>query len=393
MKQNISPTLNCQEIVNKRREQGLEVYDFGLGANPIYPPQFFIDAVKKYADKKEYTSCEGIKELNTTLKNIYKNNNTNYEILVGCGLKELLFIIQLAFEGKIFHITPSWVSYKEQIRILNKEKDLIEIHTNIENNYNIDLQLLEKKLKEYQNHKKIIIFNNPNNPLGLYTNNTETCELAFLLKKYNCLVISDEIYLNLTYIKGIKSIAYYIPELTIIGSSISKDLGCGGYRLGWLAFPKKQFELFNKCRSFSSSIYSCASTPIQYATSEMLKNKQLFNKHCDMSIEFFKNISNKVCEILKTTKIKFIKPNSCWYIFLNFSNYKNVLKKYNIKNSDDLCMYLINTIGFVTVPGSSFNSEGINLRLSFVDFDLTIDKDGIKIIKGINEMVYLLKNL
>ena len=313
--------------------------------------------------------------------------------MVGCGLKELLFIIQLAFEGKIFHITPSWVSYKEQIRILNKEKDLIEIHTNIENNYNIDLQLLEKKLKEYQNHKKIIIFNNPNNPLGLYTNNTETCELAFLLKKYNCLVISDEIYLNLTYIKGIKSIAYYIPELTIIGSSISKDLGCGGYRLGWLAFPKTQFELFNKCRSYSSSIYSCASTPIQYATYEMLKNKQLFNKHCDMSIDFFKNISNNVCEILKTTKIKFIKPNSCWYIFLNFSNYKNVLKKYNIKNSDDLCMYLINTIGFVTVPGSSFNSEGINLRLSFVDFDLTIDKDGIKIIKGINKMVYLLKNL
>ena len=147
MKQNISPTLNCQEIVNKRREQGLEVYDFGLGANPIYPPRFFIDAVKKYADKKEYTSCEGIKELNTTLKNIYKNNNINYEILVGCGLKELLFIIQLAFEGKIFHITPSWVSYKEQIRILNKENDLIEIHTNIENNYNIDLQLLEKKIK------------------------------------------------------------------------------------------------------------------------------------------------------------------------------------------------------------------------------------------------------
>ena len=112
-----------------------------------------------------------------------------------------------------------------------------------------------------------------------------------------------------------------------------------------------------------------------------------------MSIDFFKNISNNVCEILKTTKIKFIKPNSCWYIFLNFSNYKNVLEKYNIKNSDDLCMYLINTIGLVTVPGSSFNSEGINLRLSFVDFDLTIDKDGIKIIKGINKMVYLLKNL
>ena len=90
MKQNISPTLNCQEIVNKRREQGLEVYDFGLGANPIYPPKFFIDAVKKYADKKEYTSCEGIKKLNTTLKNIY-----SISIMIALFQKGLLWVIIL----------------------------------------------------------------------------------------------------------------------------------------------------------------------------------------------------------------------------------------------------------------------------------------------------------
>ena len=64
----------------------------------------------------------------------------------------------------------------------------------------------------------------------------------------------------------------YIPELTIRGSSVSKDLGCGGYRIGWVTFPKQLNNFYLECLSVSSSIYSCAATPLQYATCEILKN-------------------------------------------------------------------------------------------------------------------------
>ena len=82
-------------------------------------------------------------------------------VILGNGLKELLFLLQLSFEGKIFHITPSLVSYKEQVKILKKENDLIEIETNLENQYKIDFKYLESKLKKYENEPKIVIFNNP----------------------------------------------------------------------------------------------------------------------------------------------------------------------------------------------------------------------------------------
>ena len=141
---NVSPTLNCKNIIQEKLNNNQIIYNFGLGANPIKQPDFYIDCVKEYSDKKEYTSSEGISELNNTLINIYSTNNYANKILLGNGLKELLYIVQLAFDGKIIHITPSWVSYKEQIKIMNKENDLIELETTYENKYKVDLYLLEK---------------------------------------------------------------------------------------------------------------------------------------------------------------------------------------------------------------------------------------------------------
>ena len=66
-------------------------------------------------------------------------------------------------------------------------------------------------------------------------------------------------------------------------------------------------------------------------------------------------------------------PGAAWYIFLDFVEYKDKLLERDIKNSAELCERLINEIGLVTVPGSSFGYNGLTLRYSFVDInkDLT----------------------
>ncbi len=118
MSDSVSPTLLCKLIVNERIQNKETVYNFGLGENPIKQPSYFIDSVKRHAHEKSYTSCEGIPELNQTLRNMYDTDDTSYEILVGNGLKELLFVIQSAFEGNIIQITTSWGSYKDQTEVL-----------------------------------------------------------------------------------------------------------------------------------------------------------------------------------------------------------------------------------------------------------------------------------
>ena len=118
-----------------------------------------------------------------------------------------------------------------------------------------------------------------------------------------------------------------------------------------------------------------------------------------MSIQIYKFLSDKICKILNETKLEFLKPNSCWYIFLNFRNYEEKLRLKNINNSEDLNLYLINTFGFVSVPGSAFNVKGLNIRISLVDFDIKINDYNIqslnikRMIEGINVLKNFLNNL
>ena len=394
---NISSTLKAKMILEECKKNNKKIYNYGLGENPIKQPEYYINMMKKYSDKKHYTNCSGIPELNKTLKDMYNTNNTKYEVLVGNGLKELLFIIQMAFEGKIIHITPSWVSYKEHIQILNKEDSLIEFETNVHENFKINLNKFESLLESIKTENKIVLFNNPNNPTGIAYNNTEIEQFANLLKKYNCYVFADEIYLNLCYSQNVKSISQFIPELTIQGSSVSKDLGCGGYRLGWMAFPESLNNLYNKCAEFSSNIYSCASVPTQYATNDMLLNKELHKHFYIESSKIYNIISSKICELLNLTKLNFVKPNAAWYILINFDAYKKELSKLDIYTGTDLSTYLLEKLNILTVAGDPFNIKGLNLRLSFVDFKYTINQkeelDISNMIEGIKVLSNFLKLL
>ncbi len=119
MMHKISATLNCKNIIQNRRKNNLPIYDFGLGENKLNQPKELINSLINFSNKKHYTNSSGIPELQKEIKRIYSNDKYKINnILIGNGLKELLFIIQISFSGKIFHITPSWVSYKEQINIV-----------------------------------------------------------------------------------------------------------------------------------------------------------------------------------------------------------------------------------------------------------------------------------
>ena len=396
MSNSISSTLNSKIVLEQYNARGVTLYNFGLGENPIQQPAYYVDKLREYAHKKQYARCAGIPELNTTLKKMYNTTDTKYNFIVGNGLKELLFILQLAFEGIIIHITPSWVSYKEQTNIL-QDKHVIDFETCIDDNFCVCLQKLEDMLIPIHNKSKLLLFNNPNNPTGIAYQNGELEQIANVLRKYNCLVFADEIYLHLCYEQNIKSISYFIPELTIIGSSVSKDLGCGGYRLGWMAFPEQTNELYNKCAQYSSNIFSCASVPIQYATNYMLSNTKLYKDHYTKSTSVYSYISREICSLLRKTKLKFVEPNAAWYILLDFEPYKCALNNLHLYNGVELSNYLLDHLKILTVAGEPFAINGLFLRFSFIDFTYTIGQsenvDISKMIEGVQKLVTFLSLL
>ena len=395
----MSATLKSQEIVKQRKRDKLPVYNFGLGANPLPISKTFSKEIEKHLDKKSYVSACGVDEFQNAIKKNYSNDNYKVaHVLTSNGLKEMLFLVQMAFEGIVIHITPSWISYKEQIRILKKSVNLIELETKLENNYKIDLVELENILNTIpKTTKKLMIFNNPNNPTGVVHTPEEVKELAKVLENHNVIVFSDEIYANLAYISTI-SISTYIPHLTIRGSSVSKDLGCGGYRLGWATFPDELSWFFDKCHILSSSIYSCTTAPIQYAVASLLNDDDTsFQTICNDTRSLFKTITEEVHKYISEYPpckdiVRYVPTQSAWYLFLNFDKYKDKLSKIGINNSEDLQGLLLNNYGIVSVAGKHFNVDGLNLRFSLVDLTIIKTEGGMNMYSW-NHMIFGFKLL
>ena len=366
----ISKTLLAKQIKNDRLSKNLVVYDGGLGENPVPQPKCMIDTLKKYAHLKQYTSSTGIEEL----QNILGKN-----LIVGNGLKPLLFLIQLAFSkiysnGVILYFTPYWLSYKEQSKILNIRT--IDIPNE---NYKVTPELLEMIIKHIT-VPHMIIFNNPNNPSGLIYTNDEVEKLCEVFKKYNSIVLSDEIYNYLGHNwSKIHSPGLYYDKV-IVGNSLSKNFASGGYRLGWLKFPEELDNLKNiyeMCKVLASSIYSCPSIALQYVAANALSIPSDVVK----SIKFQKMMYSSVADYckgkFKIMNIIYTDSSAAWYFLLDFINWENELEKIGIHTSDQLNKHLAETLGFITVSGSAFGiKKQLILRYSYVDIkNIDVESD------------------
>ncbi len=391
-----SSTLKCINIIKQRLKNNQSILNGGLGENPFPAPKEIISALKKNAHQKDYTLPDGIEDLNSKLKNIYKTSNYSPDkILVGCGLKELIFITLLAFKGKVIIINPSWVSYIEQTKILNKK--ILEINTKIENNYKLLDFELDNALKQINKKEdKLLIFNNPVNPTGVNYSKEDLIPLSKVLKKHNVAIFADEIYNDLVYTNNFYSISELIPNQTIIGNSLSKNFACGGYRLGWLIFPKNLSKLSNAIYSYASSIYSCAPLPQQYAAVKALSYQREIKQYTKKMRDTFSSLGKECFLKLSNCGIPCSKPEAGWYIFINFEKYKSNLKNHGILSSSDLVEYLLKQYGIVVIPGSSFGCKDISFRFSFIDIEIsklssTIEVWGYRVLRAMEILCDLVK--
>ena len=104
-----SATLLINEKSKKLKEDGKKVFSFGFGQSPFPIPEILVSALKKNAHKKEYLSVQGFGELRKSIAkyiNIKTNNSFSHEdIIIGPGSKQLLFLLQLGFDGEFLFPT------------------------------------------------------------------------------------------------------------------------------------------------------------------------------------------------------------------------------------------------------------------------------------------------
>ena len=361
-KLNISSTLKINEISKDLESQGKDVFKFGFGQSPFKVPENVILELKNNAHRNEYLPMQGLLELRTAIAK-FTTSRKNFEykaenILVGPGTKELMFLLHILFDGDVILPAPSWVSYEPQA-IVGRNK-VHWVNTNRENNWFPSTEDVEKIILKNKSKNYLLFLNSPNNPSGQICENLE--ELSKVVKKYNVLILSDEIYSELSFENNFKSISNYCPEQTIISTGLSKWCGAGGWRLGHFVIPDELKKLKNSLKVLASETFSAVSAPIQYAAIAAYRNDQ--SQHIESSRSILKSVGEYVYNNLKSNKVIINKPQGGFYLMPEFLDKK-------FKNSEEMCKNLLNATGVVLLPGSDFGipENKMIARLSFTDFN------------------------
>ncbi|MDC0240767.1 aminotransferase class I/II-fold pyridoxal phosphate-dependent enzyme, partial [Candidatus Pelagibacter sp.] len=353
-----SSTLLINETSRKLEEQGKKIYKFGFGQSPFKVPEDIVKELKDNAHQNKYLPMQGLYELrNIVAKYTSKRKNYDYKsknVIIGPGSKELMFLLHVIFDGDIILPTPSWVSYAPQA-ILGRNKIQI-LQTNRENNWFPTAAEIEEVVLKDKNKNYLLFLNSPNNPSGQICKNLD--EISKIVNKYNLIILSDEIYSELTFENSFMSISNFCPEKTIISTGLSKWCGAGGWRLGYFLIPDKLVEIKNMINVLASETFSAVSAPIQYAAIKAYENDH--SNYINKSRNILSAVGNYVYENLKSNKVLISKPQGGFYLMPEFLN-----KIFN--SSSEMCDSILNNTGVALLPGSDFGFDQTQMlaRLSF----------------------------
>jgi len=292
-----------------------------------------------YSPNAGYTDLR--KEISNYMKRKYDlTYNSNDEVIVTVGASEGidLALRALVTEGdEVVFPEPSFVAYMGCIRLTGAKPIVVELKE--ENDFRITAKQLENAITE---KTKVVILPFPNNPTGAILEEKDLKEIVEVLKDKNLIIISDEIYSELTYGQKHISIASFdeVKEKTIVINGFSKAYAMTGWRLGYACGNPIIIEAMKKIHQYA---IMCAPTTAQYAAKEALRN-------CDEDVEKMVMEYNRRRKImvdgLNRIGLKCFEPRGAFYVFPSIES--------TGISSDEFCERLLKEYKVLMVPGGAF---------------------------------------
>lgn len=303
-----------------------------------------------------YTSNQGLPELREEIskwnKRKYNLDYSKDEIIVTCGGSEA---IDIALRGcinpgdEIIILEPNYVCYEPDILLAGGKP--VKIQLKNENEFRLTPEELEAVITP---QTKILLINYPNNPTGAIMAKEDLEKIVPVIIKYDLLVVSDEIYSELTYSGNHYSIGALpnMRERTLTINGFSKSFAMTGWRLGYLMGPKAIMDQVKKIHQF---VIMSAPTISQYAGIEALRNG-------DKDIERMKKEYDKRRKYLlkefNRLGLPCFEPRGAFYCF-------PYIGKYGM-TSEEFATDLLEKEHVVVVPGTAFGDSGEGfVRISY----------------------------
>ena len=304
-----------------------------------------------------YTSNAGLKELKVEICNYMKRKqNLNYnfknEVIVTVGGSEAIDIALRAMLNpgeEVIIPQPCYVSYEPCTVLAGGVPVIIDLKA--ENEFRLTAAELEAAITE---KTKCLILAFPNNPTGAIMTKEDLEKIAKVIIEKDIIVISDEIYAELTYDREHVSIATLpgMRERTILFKGFSKAYAMTGWRLGYACGPANIIEQMTKIHQFA---IMCAPTTSQYAAVEALKNgdedvkemREAYNQRRRYLVNAFREMGLECFE-----------PFGAFYVF-------PCIKEFGM-TSDEFATRFLEEEKVAAVPGTAFGNSGEGfLRISY----------------------------
>ncbi|MBR4492729.1 MAG: pyridoxal phosphate-dependent aminotransferase, partial [Bacteroidales bacterium] len=308
------------------------------------------------------------------------------QIIVSTGAKQSIYqVVQCLVNpgDEVVIPTPYWVSYREIVKVAGGE--CIYVKTAIENDFKVTAEQLEKAITP---KTKLIMFSSPSNPTGMLYSKEELRKIADMLQKHpQVYVMADEIYEHINFVGKHESIAQFpeIKERVITINGVAKGYAMTGWRIGFIAAP---LFIAKACNKLQGQITSATCSIAQKATVRAMELDPATDKDIIWMREQFKERRDLVYKLLcEIPGLNVRLPQGAFYFFPEVSSYfGKSYGEYSIKNSTDLCMYLLHEANVATVMGSAFGDDNC-IRLSYATSKETL----IEAIRRIKEALAKLK--
>ncbi len=316
-----------------------------------------------------YTSNRGTPEMRAELvKYMERRFGLSYdaetELLVTVGASEAidLAIRATVDEGdEVIVPVPSFVCYEPLVQMAGGK--VVAIETTPDDNFKITPEKLRAAITE---RTKLIVLPYPSNPTGVILEKEELEKIAEVILETAAVVLSDEIYAELTYGKKHCSIATLpdMKERTIVVNGFSKAYAMTGWRLGYSAAPAPLTDAMFKIHQYG---VMCAPTVSQYAATEALRNG---DPDIEMMKEEYDRRRKYLVKALNDIGLPCPRPRGAFYVFMKVSDYG--------LSSEEFCERLLEEQQVAIVPGNAFGECGEGYaRLSYA-YSLEHLKEAVK---------------
>lgn len=322
----------------------------GVGEPDFQTPWDIRDAAINSLEigRTKYTANAGLKELRTEicawLKRKYGLEYTFDQTLVTVGGSEAIDLAIRALVGpgdEVIIPEPCFVCY-DPITTLTGGVP-VPVATTVENEFRVTAEQIRNAITD---RTKVLVLGYPNNPTGAALRHEDLEAIAEVLRGTDIIVLSDEIYSELSYGSRHESIAGFegMKERTIVVNGFSKTFSMTGWRLGYAVGPKPLIAAMTKIHQ---SCIMSAPTTSQFAAISALKD-------CDDDVEYMRrqyDMRRQYCvRKLNEMGLKTFEPKGAFYVFPDISS--------SGMTSDEFCEALLQKKHVAIIPGNAFGACG-----------------------------------